>query len=77
MADSKTLRPAEELAAANTAHFPNESAAYRAARNALLAEEIELRRQPCAPAASTRWLDPGKDEGRQANRSLRRERASL
>ncbi|MBB5057540.1 putative dithiol-disulfide oxidoreductase (DUF899 family) [Granulicella aggregans] len=39
------LVPAEELAAKNKAHFANESAEYRDARNALLREEIELRRQ--------------------------------
>jgi predicted dithiol-disulfide oxidoreductase (DUF899 family) len=38
------LIPAQQLAARNKAHVPNETAAYRAARNALLAEEIELRR---------------------------------
>jgi len=59
MADSKTLRPAEELAAANTAHFPNESTTYRAARNALLAEEIELRRQLERVAAQRRALPAG------------------
>ena len=36
------LVPAEALAARNTAHFPNESAEYRMARNALLAREIEI-----------------------------------
>ena len=39
-----TLLPAQELVATNRAHFPNESVVYRTARNALLAEEIELRR---------------------------------
>ena len=42
MADS-ALIPAAELAAKNTLRFPNESAAYRKARQALLIEEIELR----------------------------------
>ena len=41
---AEKLSSARELVAANTAHFPNESDAYRAARNALLLEEIELRR---------------------------------
>ena len=59
MADSQTLTPAEQLAATNTAHFPNESAAYRAARNALLAEEIELRRQLERVAAQRRALPIG------------------
>lgn len=40
---SAALKPARELAEL-PARFPNESAAYRRARNALLAEEIELRR---------------------------------
>ena len=44
MPDTRILVPAQELAAKNVAHFPNESAEYRAARNALLVEEIELRR---------------------------------
>ena len=59
MADSQGLRPAAELAAANTAHFPNESAAYRAARNELLAEEIELRRHVERVAAQRRALPMG------------------
>jgi predicted dithiol-disulfide oxidoreductase (DUF899 family) len=59
MADSKTLTPAEQLAATNMAHFPNESAAYRTARNALLAEEIELRRQLERVAAQRRALPIG------------------
>ena len=59
MADSQMLKPAGQLAAANTAHFPNESAAYRAARNALLAEEIELRRHVERVAAQRRELPMG------------------
>ena len=39
--------------------FPNESTAYRAARNALLAEEIELRRQVERVAAHRRALPTG------------------
>ena len=42
MAD--TLAPAAALAAAASRPFPNEPAGYREAREALLAEEIELRR---------------------------------
>jgi predicted dithiol-disulfide oxidoreductase (DUF899 family) len=38
------LKPASELAKANGARLPNESHQYRHAREALLAEEIELRR---------------------------------
>ncbi len=37
------LVPAAVLAAKNGVRFPNESEAYRSARDALLAEEIELR----------------------------------
>src|SRR5262249_4084276 len=44
---------------ANQAHFPNESVDYRAARNALLAEEIELRRHIELVAAQRRALPPG------------------
>ena len=39
--------------------FPNESSAYRAARAALLDEEIALRRQIEAVAAKRRALPPG------------------
>jgi len=39
--------------------FPNESAEYRAARDALLAREIELRRQMESVAAQLRALPPG------------------
>ena len=42
--NSSSLKPAVELARANRFRFPNESADYRRARQALLAEEIELRR---------------------------------
>ena len=59
MADSQTMKPAGKLAATNTAHFPNESTAYRAARNALLAEEIELRRHVERVAARRRELPIG------------------
>jgi predicted dithiol-disulfide oxidoreductase (DUF899 family) len=40
-------------------HFPGESAEYRAARNVLLAEEIELRRQTERVAAQRRALPTG------------------
>lgn len=39
-----TLTPAAELAAKNSRPYPNDSPEYRAARVALLPEEIELRR---------------------------------
>lgn len=44
MTDAKTLKPALQLAQAKPRRFPGESPGYRAARSALLAEEIELRR---------------------------------
>jgi predicted dithiol-disulfide oxidoreductase (DUF899 family) len=59
MANNQTLAPARELADTNKAHFPNESAEYRAARNALLIEEIKLRRQLEHVAAHRRALPPG------------------
>jgi predicted dithiol-disulfide oxidoreductase (DUF899 family) len=40
-------------------HFPGESAEYRAARNSLLAEEMELRRQIERVAAQRRALPAG------------------
>jgi predicted dithiol-disulfide oxidoreductase (DUF899 family) len=54
-----TLIPAKELAEKNRASFPNESAEYRQARNALLAEEIELRRHIERVAEQRRRLPPG------------------
>jgi predicted dithiol-disulfide oxidoreductase (DUF899 family) len=59
MADHTTLVPAAELAAKNEAHFPNESVDYRSARNALLTEEIELRRHLWRVAEQRRNLPPG------------------
>ncbi len=53
------LKPASELAAAASKPYPNDSAAYREARTALLAEEIELRRQIERVAALRRRLPPG------------------
>lgn len=59
MTTQTTLIPAKELAARNRAHFPNESAEYRQARNALLAEEIELRRHVERVAELRRQLPAG------------------
>ncbi|SDB56888.1 DUF899 family protein [Bauldia litoralis] len=56
---SETLVPAAELAARSPVRFPNESAEYRAARTALLAEEIELRRHLARVAEQRRALPPG------------------
>jgi predicted dithiol-disulfide oxidoreductase (DUF899 family) len=57
--DALTLKPAQEIACANPVRFPNESAAYRQARNELLAEEIELRRHIERVAELRRALPPG------------------
>jgi predicted dithiol-disulfide oxidoreductase (DUF899 family) len=60
MTDSQTpLTPALELARAAPVRIPNESPEYRAARTALLAEEIELRRHIERVAAMRRKLPPG------------------
>jgi predicted dithiol-disulfide oxidoreductase (DUF899 family) len=56
---TETLIPAQQLADANKAHVSNESAEYREARNALLVEEIELRRHVERVAALRRALPPG------------------
>ena len=57
--DSSILKPAAELARTNKTRFPNESAEYRRAREALLAEEIELRRHIERVAEQRRALPPG------------------
>src|SRR5712675_1990984 len=56
---SSALKPAAELARASGVRFPNESAEYRRAREALLAEEIELRRHIERVAEQRRALPPG------------------
>ena len=53
------LPSASELARDNPVRVRNESAEYRAARTALLAEEIELRRHIERVAAQRRALPPG------------------
>ncbi|HVU81292.1 MAG TPA: DUF899 family protein, partial [Rhodanobacteraceae bacterium] len=53
------LVQAAELACRNPVRFPNESAEYRSARQALLAEEIELRRHIERVAELRRALPPG------------------
>jgi len=53
------LTPAAELAAANPIRHPNESEEYRRARQDLLVEEIELRRQVERVASLRRDLPPG------------------
>lgn len=59
MTSTAQLKPATELAKYNGVRFPNESGDYRRARNALLAEEIELRRHIERVAAQRRALPPG------------------
>lgn len=59
MDKTESLIPAETLARNNPVRIPNESAEYRAARTALLAEEIELRRHIERVAALRRALPPG------------------
>ncbi len=53
------LTPALELARKNLVRYPNESPEYRRAREALLAEEIELRRHIERVAEQRRALPPG------------------
>ena len=55
---TQALKPATTLAQ-STRRFPGESTAYRKARNALLAEEIELRRHIERVAVQRRALPPG------------------
>jgi predicted dithiol-disulfide oxidoreductase (DUF899 family) len=59
MADGSALQPAEALVQKNASTQPNESAEYRKAREALLVEEIELRRHIERVAAQRRALPPG------------------
>jgi predicted dithiol-disulfide oxidoreductase (DUF899 family) len=59
MSANTVLKPATELAKLNAVRFPNESQEYRRARDALLAEEIELRRHIERVAEQRRALPPG------------------
>jgi predicted dithiol-disulfide oxidoreductase (DUF899 family) len=59
MTSDQSLVPAIELAQRSKARYPNESEAYRRARTALLAAEIELRRHIERVAAQRRALPPG------------------
>ncbi len=59
MSTHGSLAPADELARKNGVRFPNESEEYRRAREALLAEEIELRRHIERVAEQRRALPPG------------------
>jgi len=58
MTNAQALKPAEVLAQ-STRRFPGESTQYRRARNALLAQEIELRRHIERVAAQRRALPTG------------------
>ena len=60
--NNQNLVPAAVLAAKNGVRFPNESEEYRIARDARLAEEIELRRHIERVAAQRRKLPPGARE---------------
>jgi predicted dithiol-disulfide oxidoreductase (DUF899 family) len=53
------LKPARDMAAALPIRWDGESAEYRKARTALIAEEIELRRQVQRVAEQRRALPPG------------------
>ena len=55
----RQLKPSIQLANKNGVRFPNESSEYRHARDALLAEEIELRRHIERVAAQRRDLPLG------------------
>ena len=59
MDKAQPLQSAVELARINGVRFPNESTEYREARDALLAEEIELRRHIERVAEQRRALPPG------------------
>jgi predicted dithiol-disulfide oxidoreductase (DUF899 family) len=56
---SDALKLATELATKNTVRFPNENSEYRSARDKLLVEEIELKRQMERVAALRRALPAG------------------
>lgn len=59
MTNTPVLVPAAELAKRNGMTFPNESDDYRRARQALLIEELELRRHIERVAEQRRALPPG------------------
>jgi predicted dithiol-disulfide oxidoreductase (DUF899 family) len=64
MSTTELLAPAAELVKRNGVRFPNESEEYRQARDALLAEEIELRRHIERVAQQRRALPPGGKVGK-------------
>jgi predicted dithiol-disulfide oxidoreductase (DUF899 family) len=61
MGNSKRLIPARELAERSKFRYPGESEEYRQARQALLAEEIELRRHIERVAEQRRTLPLGRE----------------
>ena len=60
MTHNQSLTPARELAKKSKVRYPGESEEYRKAREALLAEEIELRRHIERVAEQRRALPPGR-----------------
>ncbi|HEY0521296.1 MAG TPA: DUF899 family protein [Ilumatobacteraceae bacterium] len=63
--DTTQLTPAEDFAATNTTRHPNESEEYRRARQALLVEEIGLRREMERVASLRRNLPLGGEVPRE------------
>ena len=59
MTEARNLEPATQMVRSNGAHVLNESNDYRHARNALAAEEIELRRHIVRVAEQRRALPAG------------------
>jgi hypothetical protein len=68
-AKTDTLIPADMLVREGPIRVPGQSADYRAARTALLAEEIELRRYIERVAAQRRALPPGARSGPAVDRA--------
>jgi predicted dithiol-disulfide oxidoreductase (DUF899 family) len=65
MKNQNAVVPAEQLVKTNRIRFPNETAAYRQARQELLGEEIELRRHIERVAELRRQLPPGGEVSRE------------
>ena len=77
MTGNNSLTPAAQLAAKNQRRYPNETPQYRAARQALLAEEIELRRHIERVAEQRRALPPGGEVPKNYQFESERGRVSL
>ena len=69
-APPSTLIPAAQLARRASRPCPNEPAGYREAREALLAEEIELRRHIERVSAQRRALPVGEHAGAEVAASV-------